>query len=67
MAIEKLMSQGIVKYVVSGNTDGLHLKSGINRSKIAELHGNRNMEKCVKCKKVYYRAYRVINRLNKQE
>ena len=45
MAIKKLVDDGLVKFVVSQNTDGLHLKSGIPVEKIAELHGNSNKGK----------------------
>jgi NAD-dependent SIR2 family protein deacetylase len=61
MAIKKLIDENIVKYLVSQNTDGLHIKSGVPHSKIAELHGNTNKEYCPKCKKVYFRDYHTRN------
>ena len=61
MAIKKLVDDGLVKFVVSQNIDGLHLKSGIPVEKIAELHGNSNKEFCKKCNKVYLRNYRTRN------
>jgi NAD+-dependent protein deacetylase sirtuin 6 len=54
MAIKKLIDEDVVKYLVSQNTDGLHLKSGMPIEKIAELHGNSYKEICSKCKRVYY-------------
>lgn len=47
MAIKTLMDKGMFRYLVSQNTDGLHLKSGVPLDRISELHGNRNLEKCV--------------------
>jgi NAD-dependent SIR2 family protein deacetylase len=39
--------------------DGLHRKSGIHPDNIVELHGNRNVERCKVCKKIYYRDFGV--------
>lgn len=58
MAIKKLVDKDIVKYVVSQNTDGLHVKSGIPIEKISELHGNSQKEICKKCNKAFYRDFR---------
>lgn len=49
------------KFVVSQNTDGLHLRSGVPIDRIAELHGNRNLEKCLSCNTHYLRDFRTIN------
>lgn len=58
MAILKLQEEGLVKFVVSQNTDGLHRRSGLDPSVLAELHGNTNMEKCLKCGMKYMRDFR---------
>lgn len=58
MSFVKLMNEGYLKFLISQNTDGLHRKSGIPRSKLAEVHGNTNLEKCKKCGKEYMRDYR---------
>ena len=61
MALVKLMEVGRLKYLISQNVDGLHRRSGINPQKLAEVHGNTNLERCVKCKKEYMRDFRVRN------
>jgi len=60
-----LMKHGHVGYVVSTNIDGLHLRSGIPRDKLAELHGNGYLEKCSKCKKEYLRNFDCSKELRK--
>lgn len=55
MALAKLIEVGKVKFLISQNIDGLHLRSGVPREKIAELHGNMFLEQCDKCKKMFVR------------
>lgn len=57
MSIVELVEKGYCKYVVSQNCDGLHRRSGLDPSKLSELHGNTNLETCGKCKKEYLRDY----------
>ncbi|CAF1409385.1 unnamed protein product [Adineta steineri] len=57
MAHVELMRKNYLKFLISQNCDGLHLKSGILPNKIAELHGNSNCEACAKCRKICYRHY----------
>jgi len=65
MAIKSLLDCGKAKFLISQNTDGLHVKSGVSPSQIAELHGNSNLERCNKCEARYYRDFRVRKRGNK--
>jgi len=59
MAILALQQCGIVKFLVSQNIDGLHVRSGYPRSRMSELHGNMFVEKCEKCFHEYFRRYPV--------
>ncbi len=52
MAIVGLIQADLVHLVVSQNVDALHLRSGVPREKLSELHGNIFLEKCKKCDKV---------------
>ncbi len=46
-AITELERRGIIRYVITQNIDGLHRRAG-NR-KVAEIHGNYQMLRCVSC------------------
>ncbi|KAL6073944.1 Silent information regulator family protein [Balamuthia mandrillaris] len=61
MALVELERRGILKYVISQNTDGLHRKSGLPPEKLSELHGNTNLERCSRCGAEYMRDYHVRN------
>lgn len=55
MALKKLIDDGHVQYIITQNIDGLHLKSGVCRKYIAELHGNMFIEQCNLCERQYVR------------
>jgi len=55
MALAKLVEVGKVKFIVTQNIDGLHLRSGVSRSSIAELHGNMFVDQCDKCHRMFVR------------
>lgn len=61
MALVELMEQKHLKHIVSQNVDGLHRKSGIIPENLTEVHGNTNLEVCLKCGKEYMRDFRVRN------
>lgn len=51
MALKKLVEMGHIKYIITQNIDGLHLRTGISRNNISELHGNMFTEKCNTCER----------------
>ncbi|KAL3510070.1 hypothetical protein ACH5RR_029471 [Cinchona calisaya] len=59
MALVELEKAGILKFVISQNVDSLHLRSGIPREKLAELHGNSFREICPSCGAEYLRDFEV--------
>ncbi|ODM90810.1 NAD-dependent protein deacetylase sirtuin-7 [Orchesella cincta] len=59
MAIKELWDKRVVKHIVSQNLDGLHLRSGIPKTALSEVHGNMYVEVCVKCGREFIRLFDV--------
>ena len=49
MAIKALLEAGMVHHVVTQNVDGLHLKSGMKRKQLSEIHGTTFALYCYEC------------------
>ena len=62
MALNSLMKIGLIKHIVSQNCDGLHLRSGLDRDKLSELHGNCFIEFCNECQHEYLRLFDVTEK-----
>lgn len=59
-AIFDLKRRGILKYLVSQNVDGLHIRSGFRADEMSELHGNCFKEICSSCGAQFLRAFDVF-------
>jgi mono-ADP-ribosyltransferase sirtuin 6 len=57
MALVGLQRAGYVERVVSCNVDCLHVRSGLDRERLSELHGNCFAEACDDCEKEYIRDF----------
>ena len=55
MLLKLMVEKGYVQYIISQNVDGLHLKSGIDRKYVSEMHGNMFVENCNVCQKIFVR------------
>jgi mono-ADP-ribosyltransferase sirtuin 6 len=56
MALAELTRTDRVKFVVSQNIDGMHMRTGMRRSKLAEVHGNMFVDQCNACKRQFVRG-----------
>jgi NAD-dependent deacetylase len=55
-AIVDLEHLGKVQFLISQNVDGLHVDSGFPLAKLAELHGNKNLLRCLSCDGVFTKS-----------
>uniref|UniRef100_A0A6B2LB65 protein acetyllysine N-acetyltransferase n=1 Tax=Arcella intermedia TaxID=1963864 RepID=A0A6B2LB65_9EUKA len=59
-ALTELAKRGYLKFLISTNLDGLHLRSGFPTDIISEMHGNCYKEICYACDKIYLRSFNVL-------
>tara|TARA_A100001037_G_C15126169_1_gene626299 strand:+ start:798 stop:1484 length:687 start_codon:yes stop_codon:yes gene_type:complete len=57
-ATVELQTLGKLDFLVSQNVDNLHLKSSIDPERLAELHGNLALDRCVRCERTYPKGKR---------
>lgn len=55
MVIVELQDMGKLDFLISQNVDNLHLESGIRPDKLAELHGNSTLMRCLGCNTLFKR------------
>jgi len=60
-AIYDLQELGKLEFLISQNVDNLHLKSGIQFEKLAELHGNIARLRCVRCDTTFEKDDRIAS------
>jgi len=56
-AVARLVREGVFRFVVTQNVDGLHRRSGLSRAHHAVLHGCAFTEKCEDCGAEHFRDF----------
>ena len=55
LSLVELQRLGKLRFLITQNTDNLHLRSGIRPELLAELHGNGQLMRCLGCDRLYTR------------
>ena len=55
LALVELEKLGKLQFLITQNTDDLHRQSGISGERIAELHGNGRLMRCLQCDRQFTR------------
>src|SRR3954469_11970841 len=56
LALVELQRLGRLAFLITQNTDGLHRESGVDPGRLAELHGNGRLMRCLGCDRQCPRA-----------
>jgi NAD-dependent SIR2 family protein deacetylase len=54
-ALVELEALGKLQFLITQNTDNLHRESGLSGERIAELHGNGHLMRCIECDRQFTR------------
>ncbi|BAM39017.1 silent information regulator protein Sir2 [Theileria orientalis strain Shintoku] len=57
LCILQLLKSEKIKFIITQNIDGLHSLSGVPFNKLAELHGNVFVQRCLHCARRFQRSY----------
>ncbi|UKJ87966.2 silent information regulator protein Sir2 [Theileria orientalis] len=57
LCILQLLKSEKIKFIITQNIDGLHALSGVPFNKLAELHGNVFVQRCLHCARRFQRSY----------
>src|SRR3954451_19339263 len=55
LVLAELQRLGRLAFLITQNTDGLHRESGIDPDRLAELHGNGRLMRCLACDRQFPR------------
>src|SRR5919112_534141 len=55
LSLFELQRLGMLRFLITQNTDNLHRRSGIRPESLAELHGNGQLMRCLGCDRIYTR------------
>lgn len=55
LSLLKLQRLGRLQFLITQNTDNLHRRSGIHPERLAELHGNGQLMRCLGCDRLHTR------------
>lgn len=65
LILKKLIDKNYLNHILSQNCDGLHIRSGVKKENLSEIHGNMYVERCSQCNfSPIYRIFDVTEKTN---